>query len=65
MEFSPSVYEHAARVINKNPWEVSRSPQLLAQGNIEAFRLYKHRPVVGTDICNLGAGPCKNPRRTA
>jgi len=56
MEFSPSVYEHAARVINKNPWEVSRSPQLLAQGNIEAFRLYKHRPVVvGIDIYNLEA----------
>jgi uroporphyrinogen-III decarboxylase len=56
MEFSPSVYEHAARVINKNPWEVSRNPDLLAQGNIEAFRLYKHRPVVvGIDIYNLEA----------
>jgi len=54
--FSPSVYEHAARVINKSPWDVSRSCDLLAQGNIEAFRLYNHRPiVVGIDIYNLEA----------
>ena len=56
MQFSPSVYEHAARVIGKSPWEVSRSAGLLAQGNIEAFRLYEHCPVVvGIDIYNLEA----------
>jgi uroporphyrinogen decarboxylase len=56
MQFSPSVYEHAAKVIGKSPWEVSRSPELLAQGNIEAFRLYNHEPVVvGIDIYNLEA----------
>lgn len=56
MEFSPSVYEHAARVIERSPWEVSRDPELLAEGNIEAFRLYHHRPVVvGIDIYNLEA----------
>jgi len=56
MEFSPSVYEHAARVINRSPWDVSRDPKLLAEGNIEAFRLYQHRPVVvGIDIYNLEA----------
>lgn len=56
MEFSPSVYEHAARVINRSPWDVSRDPKLLAEGNIEAFRLYHHRPVVvGIDIYNLEA----------
>jgi len=56
MEFSPSVYEHAARVIGKSPWEVSRNAELLSQGNIEAFRLYRHRPVVvGIDIYNLEA----------
>ena len=56
MQFSPSVYEHAARVINRSPWEVSRSADLLAQGNIEAFRLYRHCPVVvGIDIYNLEA----------
>ena len=56
MQFSPSVYEHAARVIDKSPWEVSRNADLLAQGNKEAFRLYNHAPVVvGIDIYNLEA----------
>lgn len=55
-QFSPSVYEHAARVIGKSPWEVSRNADLLAQGNIEAFNLYNHAPVVvGIDIYNLEA----------
>jgi len=54
--FAPSVYEHAARVIKKSPWEVSRSCDLLAQGHIEAYRLYRHSPVVvGIDIYNLEA----------
>jgi len=56
VEFSPSIYEHAARVVNKSPWEVSRSAELLAAGNIKAFELYCHRPVVvGIDIYNLEA----------
>ena len=56
IQFAPSVYEHAARVINKSPWEVSRSCDLLAQGHIEAYRLYGHCPiVVGIDIYNLEA----------
>lgn len=56
MEFSPSVYEHAAKVIGRSPWDVSRDAGLLSEGNIEAFRLYGHRPVVvGIDIYNLEA----------
>lgn len=56
MQFSPSVYEHAARVIGRSPWEVSRDAGLLSKGHIEAFRLYEHRPVVvGIDIYNLEA----------
>lgn len=56
MEFSPSIYEHAAKLIGKSPWEVSRNGELLAAGNIAAFRLYRHRPVVvGIDIYNLEA----------
>ncbi|MEA3227361.1 MAG: hypothetical protein U9Q07_15530, partial [Planctomycetota bacterium] len=56
IQFAPSVYEHAARVIGKSPWEVSRNCDLLAQGHIEAYRLYKHCPiVVGIDIYNLEA----------
>ena len=42
MQFAPSVYEHTARVINKSPQEVSRSEDLLFQGNVEAYRLYHH-----------------------
>jgi len=56
VQFCPSVYEHAARVIGKNPWEVSRNGQLLSKAHIEAFRLYNHCPVVvGIDIYNLEA----------
>ena len=56
MQFCPSVYEHAARVIDRNPWEVSRDAELLSRAHIKAFRLYNHRPVVvGIDIYNLEA----------
>jgi len=56
IQFAPSVYEHAARVIGKSPWEVSRDRDLLAQGHMEAYRLYQHCPiVVGIDIYNLEA----------
>ena len=54
--FSPSVYEHAARVLGRSPWDVSRDSDLLSQGHIEAFHLYHHCPVVvGIDIYNLEA----------
>jgi len=56
VQFCPSVYEHAARVIDRNPWEVSRDAELLSRAHIKAFRLYNHRPVVvGIDIYNLEA----------
>ena len=56
MEFAPSVYEHAARIIGRSPWEVSRDRELLARAHVEAYRLYNHRPVVvGIDIYNLEA----------
>jgi len=56
LEFSPSVYEHAARLVSRTPWEVSRDGELLAAGHCRAFELYEHRPVVvGIDIYNLEA----------
>jgi uroporphyrinogen decarboxylase len=56
VEFTPSVYEHAARLIGRTPWEVSRNPELLAAGHGRALELYQHRPVVvGIDIYNLEA----------
>jgi uroporphyrinogen decarboxylase len=56
VQFNPSIYEHAARVVGKSPWEVSRDIELLSKAHIEAYRLYRHRPVVvGIDIYNLEA----------
>lgn len=54
MQFSPSVYEHAASLIHKAPWQVSRDGELLFQAHNEAFHLYRHSPVIiGIDIYNL------------
>lgn len=56
MHFTPAVYEHAAKIIGKTPWEVSRSKELIVQGHAEAYRAYRHTPiVVGIDIYNLEA----------
>lgn len=56
MDFSPSVYEHAAWLIGRTPWEVSRDAELLFEAHAEAFRRYGHAPVVvGIDIYNLEA----------
>lgn len=56
MDFAPSVYEHAARLIDRRPWEVSRDAELMFQAHAEAYRLYGHSPVVvGIDIYNLEA----------
>jgi uroporphyrinogen-III decarboxylase len=54
--FSPSVYEHAAFLLRRTPWEVSRSAELLWQAHALAYRTYQHTPiVVGIDIYNLEA----------
>jgi len=56
MDFSPSVYEHAATLIHRSPWDVSRDAELMFQAHAAAYRLYRHRPiVVGIDIYNLEA----------
>ncbi|MBN1674395.1 MAG: hypothetical protein JXR37_25330 [Kiritimatiellae bacterium] len=56
MNFAPSVYEHAARIVGRAPWAVSRSAELLFEAHAAAFRLYGHAPVVvGIDIYNLEA----------
>lgn len=54
MDFAPAVYEHAARLIGRTPWETSRSGELMFQAHAAAFRLYRHKPVVvGIDVYNL------------
>lgn len=56
MDISPSVYEHAAALIGRTPWEVSRDPELLYAAHAEAYRIYQHTPIMpGIDIYNLEA----------
>ncbi|MCX7824912.1 MAG: hypothetical protein N2689_05080 [Verrucomicrobiae bacterium] len=56
LPFTPAVYEHAARMINRTPWETSRDPELLYAGHRAAHLEYRHSPiVVGIDIYNLEA----------
>lgn len=56
MDFTPSVYEHAARLIERTPWEVSRDADLMYEAHAAAWHLYHHTPVVvGIDIYNLEA----------
>ena len=69
MELSPSVYEHAAALIGRSPWEVSRDPDLLYAGHAEGYRIYQHTPIMpGIDIYNLEAeaygGVVANPGGT-
>ncbi|MCX6991663.1 MAG: hypothetical protein NT011_00815 [Kiritimatiellaeota bacterium] len=50
---SISVYEHAARLIDRRPWDVSRDRDLLLAAHRAAYQLYRHFPVViGIDIYN-------------
>jgi uroporphyrinogen decarboxylase len=56
MEFTPVVYEHAAKFIGRSPWEVSRSADLLVQAHAAAYTVYRHAPVVaGIDVYNVEA----------
>jgi uroporphyrinogen decarboxylase len=56
LPLSLSVYEHAARLVGRSPWDVSRDPELLFAAHLTAFETYAHRPVVvGIDIYNLEA----------
>lgn len=54
MDISLSVYEHAAMLIGKTPWEASRDGDLMYEAHAEAYRVYHHVPVMpGIDIYNL------------
>ncbi len=56
MNFTPAVYEHAAKLIGVTPWQASRDQELLVSGHAAAYRRYGHTPiVVGIDIYNLEA----------
>lgn len=54
MDCTPAVYEHAAYLIGRSPWEVSRDAELTYQAHAAAYRRYRHSPVVvSIDIYNL------------
>jgi len=54
MDISPSVYEHAAFLIGRTPWEVSRDAELIFEAHAAAYRTYRQTPVMpGIDIYNL------------
>lgn len=54
MEFTPVVYEHAARFIGRRPWEVSRDASLLVEAHAAAYAVYHHVPLVaGIDVYNV------------
>ncbi len=56
MNISPSVYEHAAQLIGATPWEASRDGELMFRAHAEAYRRYRHTPIMpGIDIYNLEA----------
>ena len=47
----PAVIEHAATLIGKTPWEVSRDGDLLFDAQFKAHEVYGHSPVVcGIDV---------------
>lgn len=52
--FTPAVYEHAARFVDRTPWDVSRDAELMFEGHRRAWLEYRHEViVVGIDIYNL------------
>jgi uroporphyrinogen decarboxylase len=54
--FTPAVYEHAARLIARTPWDVSRDADLMFHGHRAAYLEYHHQVIaVGIDIYNLEA----------
>lgn len=54
--FTPAIYEHAARFVDRSPWAVSRDPELMFEGHRRAYLAYRHQVIaVGIDIYNLEA----------
>ena len=44
MALAAAVYEHAAYLIGRTPWEVSRNEGLTYEAHAEAYRRYRHSP---------------------
>lgn len=56
VRFEAVVYDHAAALIGRRPWCVSRDPRLLFDAHAAAYERYRHQPLVpGIDIYNVEA----------
>ena len=56
MKLQAVILEHAAALIGRSPWEVSRDADLLAAAQIAAHRVYGHQPIIcGIDVYNIEA----------
>jgi len=56
IDFTPVIYEHAARFVGRSPWDVSRDPDLMFEGHRRAYLEYRQQVIaVGIDIYNLEA----------
>jgi len=54
--FVPTIYEHGAALIGVTPSQAARSARLMAEAQLEAYRLYQHDfLVVGMDIYDIEA----------
>lgn len=54
MRFSPGIYEHAAALLGRRPYEVSRDGELLFKAHHRAWETYHHPMIVaGIDVYNL------------
>lgn len=52
--FTPVIYEHAARFVDRSPWEVSRDAELMFEAHRRAYREYHQQVIaVAIDIYNL------------
>lgn len=52
--FVPTIYEHAAQLINRTPTQIAQSEELLVEAQLTAYALYQHDLVsVGVDIYNV------------
>lgn len=52
--FVPTIFEHAAQVINKTPSQIAVNEELLLEAQLASYETYKHDLVsVGVDIYNV------------
>lgn len=54
--FVPTIFEHAARLMSVTPSELAKDINLLIEGQLRAYELYRHDLVsVGVDVYNVEA----------